>query len=401
MLARLIFSITLILTSYVKLCVESRARDQTPEGRANFFLTDPLTLYSRSAHLIGEGPSQDVRIGQKLLEGMLQTNPASAERWFHLGGVFLESGQFDKGKYCFARAAELAPNIADTWLNLANFYIGQNQPRAALPFLGRILRSTNWSEIVFNDFDRLNLSIREIAEGGGLPAAEPSIAEAYFRHLLEAGDVVRLREAWQWMKTRSPSDPLTQSYVDFLVTKGLVSEAAAAWSFQLGKREPEFGTSTFIINGDFERELEGTLFDWRNAPDPHVQVSRDNSVFLSGQSALRLEFDGKINSAYQGVSQRVFLPRGAYRFEAFVRTAGITTDEGVGLRVLDAQSSHQLLIETERLRGTTDWKKLGGKLIVDSPVRLVEIRVFRRPSWRFDSSIAGTVWIDHVSLKRE
>src|SRR5206468_10934916 len=93
--------------------------------------------------------------------------------------------------------------------------------------------------------------------------------------------------------------------------------------------------------------------------------------------------------------------RGAYRFEALVRTAGITTDEGVGLRVLDAQSSHKLLIETERLRGTTDWKKLGGKLIVDSPVRLVEIQVFRRPSWRFDSSIAGTVWIDQVSLKRE
>jgi len=400
-LARLIFSITLILTSYVKLCVESPSRDQTPEGGANFLLTDPLTLYSRSAHLIGEGPSQDLRTGQSLLEGMLQTNSASAERWFHLGGVLLESGQLEKGKYCFTRAAELAPNTADTWLNLANFYISQNQPRAALPFLGRILRSANWSEMVFNDFDKLNLTIREVAEGGGLPEAEPSIAEAYFRHLLEAGDVVPLRDAWQWMKTRSPSDQLTQTYVDFLVAKGLVSEAAAAWSSQLGKREPEFGTSTFIINGDFEREPERTLFDWRIAPDPHVQVSRDNRVFLSGQSALRLDFDGKINSAYQGVSQRVFLPRGAYRFEALVRTAGITTDEGVGFRVLDAQLSHQLLIETERLRGTTDWKKLGGKLIVDSPVRLVEIRVFRRPSWRFDSSIAGTVWIDHVSLKRE
>src|SRR5207247_9962713 len=131
----------------------------------------------------------------------------------------------------------------------------------------------------------------------------------------------------------------------------------------------------FRGNGDFWREPERTVFEWRIAPDPHVQVSRDNSVFLSGQSALRLDFDGKINSAYQGVSQRVFLPRGAYRFEAFVRTAGITTDEGVGLRVLDAQSSHQLLIETERLRGTTDWKTLGGKLIVDSPVERVGIRV--------------------------
>src|SRR5207247_9264292 len=110
---------------------------------------------------------------------------------------------------------------------------------------------------------------------------------------------------------------------------------------------------------------------------------------------------GKVHAAHQRVCPRLFLPRGAYRFDTGVRTAGITTDEGVGFRVLDARSSHQLSIETERLRGTTDWKKLGGKLTVDSPVRLVEIQVFRRPSWRFDSSIAGTVWIDHLSLKRE
>src|SRR6266516_7917010 len=127
-LPRLIFSIALIFTSYVKLRVESTSRDQTPEGWAHFFLTDPLILYSRSAHLIGEGPSQDLRTGQSLLEGMLKTNAASAERWFHLGGVLLESGQLEKGEYCFTRAAELAPNTADTWLNLANFYIGQNQP---------------------------------------------------------------------------------------------------------------------------------------------------------------------------------------------------------------------------------------------------------------------------------
>ena len=396
-IARFLLSAALICAACIKLSLESASADRQQAGWTHFYLVAPNTLFSRGTQLLEDGPAQDLKAGQSILKGLVQTNPASADRWSDLGGVFLEAGQLDKGKYCFLRAAQLAPNTAETWLSVANFYIDRQQYRSALPYLGRILESTNKSEIVFNDFDRLKLGIGEIAANGGMPA-EPRIAEAYFRHLLEAGDLAKVREAWEWLKPRSPDDRLAEEYIHFLLTRGLTNEASAAWSSQLGAREADFGKSTFVLNGGFEHEPGGPLFDWQISRDEHVQVSRDDSVARSGSSSLRIEFDGKINLTHQGVSQRVFLPRGAYRFEAFVRTAGITTDEGVGFRVLDTRSSNRPMIETERITGTTDWKKLEGTLVVDAPVKLVEIQVVRRQSLRFDSLIAGTAWIDQVSL---
>jgi len=397
MIARLLLSTLLICVSCIKLSLESALMDDLPAAPARFYLTNPITLDTHAIDLQEAGLAQDLRARQNVLEGLLQTNAASARRWSDLGGAYLEAGQPEKGKYCFLRAAELAPNSDETWFTLAHFYIDLEQSRNALPYLGRILSSTNKAEIVFNDFDRLKLGVNEIAANGGMPA-EPRIAEAYFRHVLKAGDLANAREAWDWLKPQSPSDQLAEQYIHFLLAKGLLSEASAAWSYQLGMREPGFGKTIFIFNGGFEREPSGPLFDWRVNLNEHVEVSRDEGMAVSGHSTLRTVFDGKINLTYQGVWQRVFLPRGAYRFEALVRTAGITTDEGIGFRVLDTQSSNRALVETERVTGNSDWKKLEGRFVVDSPVKLVEIQITRRPSLRFDSLIAGTAWIDHVSL---
>jgi hypothetical protein len=163
-------------------------------------------------------------------------------------------------------------------------------------------------------------------------------------------------------------------------------------------REPELGKTSFVLNGGFEHEITASPFDWRIASDDHVDASRDNSVASSGRSSLRLQFDGKINSTYEGVSQRVFVPHGSYRFEAFVRTAGITTDEGIGFRLRKVTMPSSATIETARITGTNDWRRLEAKLVVDSPVESIEIEVLRHQSLRFDSLIAGTVWIDQVSL---
>jgi hypothetical protein len=245
----------------------------------------------------------------------------------------------------------------------------------------------------------MQLSFNEIVANGGIPD-QPGIAESYFRHLLENRDETNAREAWAWLGTRRPDDRLAETYIDFLVARGRMNDAAAAWHRQLGSRCPDFGRSSFVLNGDFENEFYGPLFGWRVAPDSHVEVGGDKTVSLSGGSSLRLEFDGKINAAYEGVFQRVFIPRGTYRFEAFVRTNGITTDEGVGFRIRDHQMPNAYLVETERIKGTNDWKRLEGKFVVGAPSALVEISAFRRASLRFDSLIAGTAWIDNISLTR-
>lgn len=121
-------------------------------------------------------------------------------------------------------------------------------------------------------------------------------------------------------------------------------------------------------------------------------MSRDEKIYHAGHASLRIDFEGEENMDYNGVSERVFLGAGMYRLEAFARVKGITTDEGVALRVLNAQ--------TEKLIGTTDWKLLGATFAVSAPAKIVEIQIVRHSSLRFDSKIAGSVWIDDVSLRR-
>ena len=85
-------------------------------------------------------------------------------------------------------------------------------------------------------------------------------------------------------------------------------------------------------------------------------------------------------------------PRHERCLEAFARAKDITTDEGAALRVLNVQ--------TEKVIGTTDWRPLGATFTVSAPAKVVEIQVVRHSSLRFDSKIAGSMWIDDVSLRR-
>jgi tetratricopeptide (TPR) repeat protein len=395
--ARLLFSAILIVGSSLKLSLESGSLDQQGAEQTHFYLTDPNTLVLRAADRLGAGPGQDLEAGRNILQGLLRTNAASAEFWSNLGAVYVQSAQLDEAKYCFLRAEQVAPRSVQTLLSVANYYINTHQVRSALPYLGRILSNTaQYDSTVFNDFDTLEVGFGELAANGGIPA-QPRAAEAYFRHLLEIKDSINAREAWKWLKVYSPDDRAAENYIQFLLAGGDVNEASAVWVSQLGTREPRFGSTAFLLDGAFEREPRGDVFGWRINPSRHVQVNRDDRAGPSGGASLRLEFDGKENLVYEGVSQRVFLPRGNYRLDAFARTEGISTDEGVGLRVRDAQAN-RTLIETSRLTGTNDWKKLDGRLVVDAAVKLIEVQVVRRQSLRFDSLIGGTAWIAQVSL---
>ena len=113
---------------------------------------------------------------------------------------------------------------------------------------------------------------------------------------------------------------------------------------------------------------------------------------------MRIHFEGKENLDYNDVGQVAFVKPGHYRFEAYVRTDGITTDRGVGFHIYDRESSSHLDLRTEELTGTHDWKRLDRVVVVPRETRLLAIEVSRQPSMKFDNQIRGTVWIDSVKL---
>jgi len=77
-------------------------------------------------------------------------------------------------------------------------------------------------------------------------------------------------------------------------------------------------------------------------------AGRDGSVASAGRWSLRIGFEGRENLAYRHVAQRAFVKPGAHRFEAQVRASGITTDQGVGFRIVDAEDPRRLEVTTER-----------------------------------------------------
>jgi hypothetical protein len=388
---RLLLSATLLAFACLKLYLESPSLDNQKAVPIHSFLVDSNTLVARAYQQIEDGPSQNLVAAKGILEQLVVTNAASAEQWSTLGEVLVKTGQRENGRYCYLRAGQLAPRSAETDLAIANFYIYVQDPRSALPYLGKILDHTDlYDDTIFYDLDSSKLSFDEIAADGGIPGNRP--ARSYFRRLLSRGDLENSRRAWVWMKRYSPDNHLADEYVNFLVNKGRSEEARAVWASQLGEGDPGEGKGPLVSNGDFEKELSGAFFDWLVSPRAHVTVSRDENIYHSGHASLRIEFDGGENMDYQGVSQRVFLRAGMYRLEAFARTKEITTDEGVALRVLNVQ--------TGKIIGTTDWKPLEATFAVPAPAKMVEIQVVRHSSLRFDSKIEGSVWIDDVSIRR-
>jgi hypothetical protein len=377
----------LVSVAGAKLYLESPSQASQQVGWLSY-LTEPNTRIALAFQKMEEGPTQNLYAASSIFKNLLVGNPASAERWSELGAVLVETGDRERGRYCYMRAGELAPRSAETDLAIANFYIIIHDSRSALPHLGKILDHTNlYDDTVFYDLDSSKLNFDEIVANGGMPGNRP--ARSYFLRLLSRGDLENSRRAWAWMKQYSPDNQLADSYVNFLVTKGFAEEARAVWASQLG--EAGEGKGQLVSNGDFEKEPSGAFFDWRISPRAHVTVSRDERVHHSGHASLRIDFDGQENMDYQGVSERVFLRPGMYRLELFARTKEITTDEGVALRVLTVQ--------TQKLIGTTDWKQFETTFTVPAS-RVVEIQVVRHSSLRFDSKIAGSMWIDDVSLRR-
>ena len=158
-----------------------------------------------------------------------------------------------------------------------------------------------------------------------------------------------------------------------------------------------------MLDRNYQQRESGCLqdsLDWKVTDVSGVQVTRDSRIAHSGTTSLRIDFDGTTNVGYQHITQLAVVPPGRYRFSAFVRSDGVTTDEGVGVRILDAESPTRLMAGTQKITGTADWTEIDKIFDVPSSSQSLLIQVFREPSSQFANKIGGSVWIDTVSLTR-
>jgi hypothetical protein len=333
-------------------------------------------------------------------EDAVRSNPASPYRWCDLAEGFLAAGDAATGQRSIAHAVELGPKLPQILLRAANFEFRTGSEERALHYFARVLAvAPDQDEVVFSSYERMGASTEAVLHEG-LPDDRQS-ALAYFRYLLAGGSVDQTARVWAWMREKSLTDySATAEYVSFLVAHQMLDAAAAIWAAQLGSREPGYLRSEFLTNGNFVREPSGAPLDWRVVPAAGVQVSRESCDRGPRMRCIKIEFSGSENLEYQQIAQAAVVPPGIYRFTALGRSAGITTDEGVGFRIVDRENSGRLDVRTRQLHGTQGWTDLALDFRVPAGTKLLEVQVYRPKSGGFANRIRGTAWFTDVKLRR-
>lgn len=341
----------------------------------------------------------------------LANDPASPFRWCDLGDLYLAlrpashaAEYLTQARACFRRAEALAPANPIILQRIANFHYQIGEPSEAVKRSYRILeRVRQFDDIIFSSYLRFGVPQPEILARGIPP--EPDPMRSYLRFVFARNDEAAATAAWRW--TSAPSQisvitsPLALSYVNLLWRQRDFAAAAEAWAGYLGTRAGDYPRPNRIFNGSFETEPDdGNPLDWRRDRVDGVEMERDSQIQQQGEASLRITFQGKQNLDFHHLSQTQPVPPGAYRLQAMVKIQDITTDQGVRLRILDPEAPGRLDVSTPAMTGSSDWHAIELRVEVRPPTRVVRIEVARQPSLKFDNKIAGTLWLDAVSLTR-
>lgn len=336
--------------------------------------------------------------GLELFRLALRRDPASPYRWCDYGEMLLLAGDKDGARRAIQRGLELGPHVAAIRMRAVNFAYRTEESAGALEQGCRLLAITEaYDDAVFQVWNRMELPAVAVLRSG-IP--DRRAAQSYLRRLMGEESVADARQAWDWLLARSYLDgELADEYARFLLGRREFSAASEAWAAYWRGREPDYPHRNAVFNGGFEWEPAGKSFDWRIDQAAGVRIDRHGALAAAGRYSLRIRFDGTENIAFGHVSQQVVVDGGRWRFEASVRTEDLTTREGIGFRILNPEAPGRLDLRTEALTGTHDWVNVTAAFTVPA-AQLIEIRIVRNPSSRFDNKIRGTVWVDAVALRQ-
>ncbi len=349
-------------------------------GICDTYGLESTRLLLHKAKAIDKLPPSDV-------EEFLRRDPAGPYRWEDLGDSFQNAGRTGYARYCYRKADALGPNIPYMLSRAANFHFDLGENREALALLSRAMQADpQYQGTAFSAYAQRKIGLEEVFHHG-LPDA--SAAQAFLHDLLGDKKVAEAGRTWAWILSKNHADDkIAIEYVNSLLETRSYDAAAHAWADYQGAH-----ADGYVFNGDFEADPGRGPFDWRLDKRPGFKISIDPGVAYSGHRSARIQFDGTENVETIDLSQTIFLPPGRYKFQAYVKMDGITTDQGVSFQVLN--------VTTDNMMGTTDWRLVEKEFQVPANAGLVQVRLFRRRSWKADDLIKGTVWIDQVRIVRE
>ena len=339
----------------------------------------------------------------------LDRDPASPFRWCDVGEAYLRMGSEREARRCFEQAVKRGSFSPRILMRAANFHFAVGEPSIALGLSARCLAGTrDYDATVFRQYERLRVPLDDILEHGLPPRQEA--ARSWFLFLMRPGAAAdndaALDASWRRMVDRGfTDDDLLSRYVSRLLRRKRYEEAVEVQAPFHGRDMPRDADSVaasganLLFNPGFERSPSGSPLDWRIRPLEGVEVKREVPETAQAKTALRIDFRKAGNPDYRHVSQQVVVGGERLAFRAAVRGEGLTSDQGIGFQIVDAEAPHRFAVTTEHIRGTTPWTTLEAEVAPPRDTRLLEVRVHRARSLKFDNQLTGTLWIDEVSLR--
>ena len=358
-----------------------------------FYETRTFTLLQQSA------AGGAVKLLPEFQRALVQDS-GSAYAWANLAEVERDAGHLKQAKYCFSRALAAGPSNPAMLFRAANFAFETGNKAEILRDLSTILRNpdlASYYPAAFLTYSRLDMPIQELLDKG-VPVASTA-AEPFLQFWMEDKKIPEAQATWSWMVQHSlASEKSIGDYTSFLVANHQVAAASQEWRRANPKTNSYYQTINWVFNGSFEAEPKPGPFDWHIESTPDVEATRVQDVSRDGQYAIKLVFAGQENVDYHGVYEETELTPGQWQLRAFVKTEGITTDQGISLRVYDAEQPSRFDVRTDSKTGSMTWTEVDRAFAIGPETKLVRLEIMRAPSRKIDNKVAGRAWVDSIEI---
>jgi tetratricopeptide (TPR) repeat protein len=329
-------------------------------------------------------------------------DPRSATYLMELAGAYETAGQLPQAREAFHAAVENYPASAEAHWRLGSFLLRQGETKQAyaeihfalqtdprlIPLaISRVWPATQDTDGLLNDVLPHTTESHQMALEAFSEDHKIVPALAIWKHMVAAGEAIPIQASF----------PL----VNILIEANRSEDAREVWRQALiasgNPGEAQTGDSE-VFNGGFEFEATGGGLDWHLVPIPGVNYDYDSSNPHSGKRALRLSFGGEQNPGFETVYQNVMVrPNTRYHFEGYIRTAGVTTESGLHFVITFAGTTQPPVI-LDNFIGDHPWEKQSADFTTGPDAYRIVVELYRTKSLRFSGNLAGTAWIDDISI---
>jgi hypothetical protein len=365
--------------------------------------SNPTYPVQLALSLAANSPGADPREVVRLLEESTRLGPRRADTWASLGGGLESAGRISDAVGAYERALDFFPKSPEINWEFANLLIrAGEESRALAPLRQAILGDPSLRTGAFDLAWRAGIPHGQILE---ISSVQQDILSAYLDYLVRTHRLDAAASVWNRLLISPESFDLDAAfrYFDALFYDHRVDGLTTIWA-DLSRHEPARihwrpGNANLVTNGGFEDPLVNGGFDWRTSVVEGADIGIDTLSVHNGTRSLFARFDGTRNLDFEHLLQYVAVkPDTSYRFLAYVRAEGITTDSGPRIAIYDAFDRKALSLETENLLDSTDWREQGLAFHTSPHTNLIVVQVARPPSRKIDNRIAGTLWLDDFSL---